>query len=823
MTLTFGELVFTIEPMKTLSLDMNAPICLTLSADARFGGTDYVDDQIWELHWWEREIPSLGLTTSYGRRAQSMLIFPAFSLGGETRRDPKSFHSPPLLRQVLPNIAKLDFDPFRELYVQAEYYVPESHAIAGRYTLHNRSPLPQAVYFWLSAFLQPGEHPNPMGLTKIQGVSTLSGRTADLHPVLSLSGGAEHVSAAYPSLQVAATLAPGGSKTWVWAHAAYKQRQNSFNACRDLFQIPWESTMAQIEIGNARMLSIETGDPDWDAAFWMAQKELLRAFVGPSTHNSRVGLVGHRNTDDGNALTNDGRDHTGQWGGLSTVETCYLASQIIPIEPDFVKDFVRNILRTQNPDGELDWAPGMGGQRAGLQAIPLLSTLAWEIYRWTEDRVFIDEVFPALFSFYDSWFIARHDRDLDGFPEWDHAPHSGLSIRPSFNRFESWAQGFAISHAETVDLAAYLYREGQALISMANVLQRGGITTVIQERMQVLAERVEVSWSERRSSYFHVDRDSHVTHSGLQLAKRRGSFELSIQRVLEPPARLLLRLKGDPSQAKSLRVEIGSQGARKRKRTESLTHRKFQSFWKWGTHTTEKLNYQVEKISVKGIDRNLTMEVVIPDLEREDITLGLPLWAGWMEPSRAKALITNTIMNPDRYLRPNGLSSIPVTDRSYAADDNEGAGAVQMIWNNLLGQGLVEQGFRDEAGQLFQTLMATVLEVLRDDKGFFSAYHSEEVKGIGSKGVFTGVIPIQLFMAVLGVRIISPTKVWIEPGHPFPWPIKIEWQGLSIICEKESVYIRFPDGQQVAIEEGGLQCVEQMVSPPLNPSNKNDE
>lgn len=823
IALTFEALVFTIEPMRTLSLDMNAPICLTLSADARFGVTDYADDQIWELCWWEREIPSLGLTTSYGRRAESMLIFPAFSLGGETRRDPESFHSPPLLRQVLPNIALLDFEPFRELFVAAEYYVPESHAIAGRYTLHNRSPVPQAVYFRLCAFLQPGENPNPMGLTKIQAVSTLSGRTADLHPVVSLSGGAEYVSAAYPSLQVAATLAPGGSKTWVWAHAAHKQRQNSFNTCKELFQIPWESTLAKFEIGNARMLSIETGDPDWDAVLWMTQKESLRAFVGPSTHNSRIGLVGHRNSADGGALTDDGRDHTGVWGGLSTLETYYLANQIIPIEPDSAKDFVRNILRTQNPGGELDWAPGLGGQRAGLQAAPLLCILAWEIYRWTEDREFVDEVFPALFSFYDSWFMARHDRDNDGFPEWDHAPHSGFGIRPSFNRFESWAQGFDITHAETVDLAAYLYREGQALISMANVLQREAVTTIIRERMQILLERVEASWSERQSSYFHVDRDSHLTHSGLQLAKRRGSFELAIERVLEPPARLLLRLKGDPTQAKSLRVMIRSRGARKRTRTENLTHRKFQSFWEWGTLTTEKLNNQVEEISVKGIDRNLTLEVVIPDLEREDITLGLPLWAGWMAPSKAKALVAHTIMNPERYLRPNGLSSIPATDRSYTADDNGGAGAVHMVWNSLIGHGLVEQGFREEAGQLFQTLMANVLQVLKDEKSFFSAYNSEEAQGIGPRGAFAGGIPIQLFLAVLGVRIISPTKIWIEPGHPFPWPVKLEWQGLSLTCEKEAVQIRFPDGQEVTVAEGGLQCVEQIASPLQDPSDNRSE
>ena len=800
--------------MKTWSLDEGAPLCLTLSADARFGATDFAADQIWDLSWWGQELPALRLCTSYGRRAQSMQIFPSFAIGGETRQDPAVFTRPPRLRQALPNLAVLDFEPFREVVVEAEYYVPDSYTIAGRYTFQNQSSLPQVVNLRLSAYLQPGEHPNPMGLVEIRGASVLSGRTADLQPVVFLSGGARQASAAYPTLQVAATLAPGGSRTWVWAHAAHTQQQVSFDACREITQFPWAATMAQLAIGNAGMLSIETGDPEWDAVLWMSQKEVLRSFVGPTAHNSHIGLVGRRNPEDGTALTVDGRDHTGPWGGLSTVDTYYLAQQVLPIAPDLVKGLLRHILRTQNPEGELDWAPGMGGQRAGFQAMPLLATLAWEFYRQTEDRSFIEEIYPGLFSFYESWFIERHDRDLDGYPEWDHALQSGLDVRPAFNRFESWAQGFDISLAETVDLAAFLYREGQALISLAHVLGRGALTAVIQERMQVLAERVEASWSGKRLSYHHTDRDSHQTQPGLQLGKRRGSFELSLKRSLNPPARLLLRLKGDPGRAKSLKVEISSQGARKRKRIERISHSKFQSFWEWGTYTTEKLNHQIDRISVKGLDRNLTLEVVIPDLEREDLSLGMPLWAGWMEPLKTRALVKNTLMNPDRYLRPNGITAIPVTDRSYTADESKAAGAVLMVWNSFIGQGLVEQGFREEAGQLFKALMEGVVEVLKREKAFFPAYDPEQAGGIGARGAFVGVVPMQLFLAILGVRLIHPTKVWVDPGHPFPWPVKIDWQGLSLLCEREVVHIRFPDGQQCTIEKGGQQCVEQLNSSP---------
>jgi hypothetical protein len=799
--------------MKTWSLGENDPICLTLSADARFVQTDYSNDQIWELGWWGTEVPAIWLQSSYGRRTQSIHIFPAFTYGGVTRQDPQTFVEPVTLRRIWPNLAVLAFTPFEELRVRAEYFIPDSLAVMGRFTLDNLTALPQVVNLRLSAYLQPGEQANPMGLAEFNGVSTLSGQAGNIYPVVMLSGDARKVPAAYPSLQVAATIAPGGSKTWVWVHTAAVEQERSFERGRELIQIPWESTLSRIEMVNANMLSIETGDPDWDAILWMTQKELLRGFVGPTVHNSRPGLVNRRGIDDGYARSKDGKDYTGPWGGISTAATVYLARQVLPIAPDLVKDLLRNILRTQNSAGELDWAPGLGGQRAGYQALPLLATLAWDYYLWTEDEGFLAEVFPGLFSFYESWFIKLHDRDEDGFPEWDHVIQSDLESRPIFNRFYPWAQGFNVAQAEAVDLAVYLYREGQALIAMAQLVDREAITALIQERVVELARRVEDTWSEKRSTFQHVDRDSHRSHTGLQLLKRRGKSKSKLDRDIEPPSKLLLRLKGDPEKGKKLKVTIVSEGARKRQRTETITYRKFQSFWDWSTCTTEKLNHHVKKISVEGIDEKMTMEIVIPDLEREDISLLLPLWAGWMDAARARSLVLDTVMNPDAYWRQSGLSVVPATDKAYAEDDREDLRSVRMSYNSLIGIGMVEHGFRTEAGQLFQKLMLLVGNVLKRDKQFFERYHADESRGLGMGGNLQGSIPLDLFLAILGVRFISPTKLWVSPGHPFPWPVKIEWQGVSVSCEQSRVQIQFPDGQRVIVEGEGGRFIEQLDAP----------
>ncbi len=796
--------------MKTWSLSSTDPICLTLSADARFGGTDYGNDQIWELGWWETDITALWLRSSFGRRAQSIHIFPAISLGGATRQDPGVFSQPLRLTQILPNLASVACSPFNEIELVADYYIVDSHAVVGRFTLNNLSANPQVVNLRLSAYLQPGELANPMGLVEREGVATLAGRATNFFPLVMISGAARKVSSAYPSLQVAATLAPLGTKTWVWAHVGLLEERASFERARELIQIPWDPTMARLEMGNARMLHIETGDADLNCALWMSQKELLRSFIGPTPHNSRPGLIARRGIDDGYALSSDGKDHSGAWGGVDTATTYYLAKQALPIVPEFVKDLLRNILRTQNPAGELDWAPGLGGQRAGYQAIPLIATLAWEIFLWTEDQAFLEEIFPGLFSFYESWFTDAHDRDGDGFPEWDHAIQTGFEDRPLFNRFDSWAEGFDITHAEAVDLASYLYREGRSLISIASELNREGLTAVIRDHMSVLMERVESSWSEKKSTYLHVDRDSHVSHDGLQLVKRRGESSTQLDRMLEPAARLVLRLKGDPQLAKKIKVEIVSQGLRKRKRTESLTFRRFQSFWQWSTHTTAKLNQAVHDIKVTGIDQKMTLEIRVPDLTRQDISQALPLWAGLLDDTSSQALIRNSLLNSSAYWRANGLSSIPASDTLFEAQDDQGGVALRMLWNSLIGSGLIEQGYRVEAAQLFEKLSQPVIDLLKAEKHFFSRYHADETRGLGVRGGLEGILPIDMFLAILGIRLISPTKLWVMPGNPFPWPVKVEWQGLSLYCEPTSVQIRFPDGQEVTVDGGEGRFVEQL-------------
>jgi hypothetical protein len=63
----------------------------------------------------------------------------------------------------------------------------------------------------------------------------------------------------------------------------------------------------------------------------------------------------------------------------------------------------------------------------------------------------------------------------------------------------------------------------------------------------------------------------------------------------------------------------------------------------------------------------------------------------------------------------------------------------------------------------------------------------------------------------LGVRLISPSKVWIKPGNPYPWPVTLRWRGLIVQCEQGETRVTFPDGQEAVIQDTEAQIVEQVL------------
>ncbi len=793
--------------MRDWYLTQADPYALRLAADARLTPTDYTDDHIWELTLAGGEPPALALRTTYGLRARDMRIFPGFAEGAKVVTDPAEFVFSPAVRVSFVNYHRLTFEPLPAIAVTAHYWAVDSHIVAGQFTLVNHDSEPRTLRVLLSALLKPIENPKNIGVIKLEDTFALEGQTGNLTTLTLLDGLVEHEPSPHPTLARVCELAAGEAVYVHWATAARPNIADARQLIREVFAREWEGEFARIELLNVGRLEIETGDKDWDAAFMFAQTVALRSYVGPTSHLPHPSFIFVRHPDRGYSRTGDGSDHNWQWDGQVATEAYVNLPQITPAAPELAKGILRNWLAMQDEHGFIDWKPGLAGQRNKALCIPLLATMAWQIYEQTEDRDFLAEVYPGLRPFLDVWFTHNHDRDEDGVPEWTHTIQSAFDDCPSFVRWRAWAQGADITQAEAPDLAAYLFRECHSLRQIMALLELPPDPALAQ-RAAVLKSAVEATWRDDTASYHYADRDSHEVARGEVLATGRGNLIVEVHRRFAPSARILVKAIGPQDARPQMEVTLAGRGKRGRHRVETLRRAHVSWYFGVGVASSEKLYAELERVEVHGLNDEFDVTVSVVDYTRQDQTLLLPLWAGLPDPDRAEQLVRRTVLDPERYWRPYGIPNCSAQDPAYKPDNREGSGGVWLMWNTMMGEGLLHYGYRAEAAELITRLMTAMGHTLKTEKAFREAYNSDVLEGLGDRDYLWGVAPVALFMRAVGIRILGPRRVHLEGYNPFPWPVTVRHKGVTVTKTVNEATVTFSSGKQVTVTEPTPQFID---------------
>ena len=793
----------------TSATEPGDPLSLTLSTDMRLSTPDYINDHIWELEIGAGEPASMAVRTTYGLRARNMRLFYRFGEAGQVVTNPASFSRPPRLRRFYPNFLWLDFAPLEGLEVTAEYWVPESHVLAGRLTLANRLSSARKVDFELCGALTPLDGKS-FSFSQLHMVNVLSGRTGGLSPVLFLTGGPSLGPGPHPSLAVKLDFEPGAARSLTWCIAAEDNVEASFELARKMAARRWDAERTRIELLDARdTLEIRTGDPDWDVALTLSQQQALGAFYPAGGGLPHPSFVSPRQPDGGYSHSGTGMDHPAGWSGQSAFDAYYVAS-LLPMERELRRGLVENFLSAQTADGSIDGKPGLAGQRSRFLAAPLLASIAWSYFEETQDQDFLQGSFPKLFDFFERWFAPEHDHDGDGIPEWDHVLQSGFEDHPLFDTWHPWSQGLPISALFNPELEALLYQEAASLIRMAERLERAAELGKLHERAAALRSSVEAGWNASRNLYCYRDRMTELTSTGKLIVKHKGSGEMRPRKALfERPVRLLIEVETEEPGTRRPIVEISGIGAERApdggelRVREQLGQGQFQ--WRAGglTAITYKAYCKVGYISVRGLEEQDKLSVSSIDASGEDITLFTPLWAHIPEAPRAEAMVRDAMQDGGRFLRAFGIRALATLPDPKAESI---ALAVHMPWNQLAGEGLLSYGYRAEAARLTEKLMQTIIRCLKQSRGFYERYHSENGSGIGERGALAGLAHVGLFLRVLGVEILSPTSVRLEGRNPFAWPVMILYKGLKVNRGLEETEVVFPNGQVVKIA-GTETCV----------------
>jgi hypothetical protein len=779
--------------MRTWSLKAGDPCAMVLSADFRFCEPDYLNDHNWEIKSGTGDSNTLEVQTTYGLRARSMRIFPSFKLDKKNVTNPEKFASPPRLMHFFPNFLQFSFSPFQGVNISAEYWLPSSQTLACRMSFHNQTTKTLDLQYEVCGMLIPIEGQS-LAASSLQSVNVLAGKTSDLEPVVFLTGGPLHGPGPNTSLLLDVKLSPLASRNFTWVQAALTDTQASFDLARHTAARPWDAEKARILLTNAaQIVDIETGDPDWDAAMAFSQVTALRLFFNASDHMPNPSFVLARQPDHGYSAREDGREHGSLWSGQN-VHDVFFMTNLLPGTPELAAGLLRNFLSTQDEAGFVDCQPGLVGQRGRWLAAPLLASLALKIYQQTGDKEFLREVFPKLLSFLKLWFDPKHDRDGDGFPEWDHPVQTGFEDNPVFN---SLYQGVDIRFFEDPSLAASLYRESKCLITLAGEMDIPGESESLKNWADSMLFNIKQCWNKSTSFYQNRDRDTHLRLKTKPILKHPGSGEFKVNKEFRQPVRLVFQVSGNSRDSRSVNVHI--QGKTSNQPViENLSRSDFRWEQDTGVATSQLVYNSVDVIEVTGLTQNNRLVVRSVDYVQEDQTGFLPLWAGIPGENEAEELINQKLLDPQTFWHPAGISTIGLSNKPQQVLEDM---LVQFPWNNFIGEGLLTYDKRSEASILVTRMIQTTIGSLKQDGAFYNSYRAKEGTGFGERNSLHGLVPVGLFLRTLGVQIISAQSVRLEGINPFPWPVTVKYRGLTIIRNGGVTDITFPDGQTTRVTD----------------------
>lgn len=780
--------------MREWSLRAGDPLSLFLAADARFGVPDYADDQIWELTLSGGDPPAMALETTLGLRALSLRIFPVFFVSGSPVSNPGVFLSQPVVRRFAPNYLQVECRPVEGLTAVCEYWVPHSHAVAGCITLMATGNIAITGECWLTAVLRPAADGAPFRVESAgpYGGCFLRGRAGNISPVLVIAGVAGSGRSANPALKAAFEARLDQPAQVRWAHSGLPSGEQGKTLARALVNREWDPEIARVELENAALPEIETGNAEWDSVLAFSQVVAIQSLTGATRHLPHCSPVIGRNPERGYSLRGDGSDYPSAWNGASMWDLLMVLPVISLAKSELARDILRNF--TAGAGASLpDARPGAGGQRANLLAPPLLGQIAWRLLSGREDVDFLHEMRPYVERCLASWFDPAHDRDQDGLPEWERIDSLGPEMPPLWDRDSAAGGGVPPAEVEMPSLAALLLGECHAAARMAELAGDGEAAREWIRRAGQVRQGIERM--EYASGYRTQDCQTHASPAGKVIWEGESDGGMTFA-VLDEPARLLLRVAGGSTTRPVLRVILSGKDSRGRLCEEEVRTEHFAWNRGAGSCFTRQVWKQIDSIRAEGPVEGMRFRLDVPDLRREDLSNFLPLWSRAATPGRAEGKFLR-LADPAEFGSRCGLRFLPAGD-PFAANDACADG--WMLWNMLMGEAAIRYGKDGLALGWMESMFRAAADGLRTEHAFRSSYYPARPGGSGLRNSLHGIFPVGLFFSGLGLVPAGGNRVWVGGRSIFPFIVTVRYKGLTIRRQADWAEIEFPSGKRRRVE-----------------------
>lgn len=779
--------------MRDWQLKPGDPLYLTFAADACLGATSFVDDHIWEFSIRGGDPPGMVFTTSFGLRARSFKILPRFSEKDETVSDPSDFLQGISIINAVPNYLHVHAIPFEDIDAHIEYWVPQSDGCCGRVRLNNSSLETREIRIDWVVILIPTEGQR-MGTVNCDGNIYLAGQTANLFPVFMLSGDHQAGSGAYPILGSTYRIPPGASVQSTWSEVALTSLEASLQVASDLLLRKWDAEMARIEIQQNSKISIETGNPDWDAVLSFSQNLVFKNLVSPTQALPNTSYVLSRQPDQGYSILGNGKDYAHHWDGQTTLDLLFLCGFFLPSHPKIVEGLVENFFSHFKPDGFVDFKPGLAGHESRLSATPILAAITWKIFESTQNIDFLSKLAEPILQYLSYWFTQAIDADRDGYPEWEHPMQIGWEDHPTFSHWQVEVPTGDIRVIESPELGALLYRECQDFIKIAEIVQMQEIIPTVVEWSQKMQKFVQKMWDPDASCYRSWDRDSHLRPKTKLHGIYNGSGNVQVDSILSIATRFILHFTSKEMGNRRPTVILRGRNLKGRFCRETIEPRQIQWLSENGYAVTENVFSTLSSLQLEGLSASNQVALYYHGCDFLHSTSFLTLWSEVADPTLAHILIEKTLLNPQGFWQSFGIPSVIELEPDV---QQASLGIAHIPLVTIVCESLVKYGYLSEAVALFGRLMDTVGRNLKQNWMFFGNYRAGSGIGMGERNAITGAVPTDLFLLISGIKIISPTKIILSGFNPFMGTISVSYRGLKIVRLQQKTFVTFPNGSTI--------------------------
>jgi hypothetical protein len=723
----------------------------------------------WQINVSSGTPPAISIETHLDQESYFRL-FPHFGEGRSIVSDPRSFLTPPLLRDFGPDWIELTCCPLEGIRTVLFCWIPGPDAICGEVVLENHSSETRELSIGINSLLRSMGHKSGMLPAEYGSRKILAGETDHLHLVTLSTGSPTLLEGAIPCFCHTFSLLPGDSGAVSWIAAISTSLIGATAKLDQLLPVNRQAEISRRKIAAQQGLSIITGDQGRDFLLAFSRIQAQRTF---------------------DQLSLQGNSPGGQKAQLSPLEGIMLLEALTPLDPTSIKRLAGMVFPDQESPGRQEWQ-----RHTRHTHLPLAAEFVWRMQKAYDQG---DEL--------EQWLDRAEDylhRGYEGGSDHGSVWAGPISfpalldlLDPNQGGKASTAQLAGIhTDVEVPGFNALLSNELTRLREMRVSLGQESSIDPEGNKGRALAENIKTSWVAEIQAFLPRDRQSQAVIPGrLELPELKQGLNV-IHKRLDPPSRIAAccpEYKAQPLYSTPVLILHGQDPAGDY-RIERLCPTDVSPADRQLVGVSKTIFSRLDYLYLAGTGSEQPL-IYCPPAGNENISCLLPLWCLDLGQDLVQTWVQDKIFHRDHYLSDTGLRSIP----------GPGESTVDQVWNLLVIEGLLRQGCSELAAGLLARMMDAKVEDLTRTGSI--CWDASPGSGLEKGSWLDVIIPAGILLQTAGIEIDSQGTLRFRADSLYPGPLRIHIREAEFRRSGKELIMQIPGEEEVVIRTEGTWCL----------------